>query len=131
MLRMGMLASIILVAAVEQASAEKIYRCFIKDGVYRDRGSFVRNDFVKNMAANLSPIIVDTASGMMRRGNANPTQWVIIQRGSPDTFFVATMHATPGAANDRFTLLHQLTPIEFVYYSETTMVFSGSCEVIG
>ncbi len=131
MLRMAMLAGAMLVATSGEASAQKIYRCLIEDGVYRDGGKFVRNDFMRSRAGNFSPIIVDTASGIMRLGNAKPAQWVIAQRATSGGFFIATMHAIPGAANDRFTLLHQLTPIEFVYYYETSMVFSGTCDVMG
>lgn len=123
-------AVIILMSASTLASAQNLYRCTIQDGVYREAGKFVRNDLVLSEASNYSPIIVDTTSGVFRLGRLKPAQWIIVQRATPDTFFIATMHSTPGAANDRFTLLHQFAPIEFVYNFETSMVFTGTCEML-
>ena len=129
-IRVAIIAVIILMSASTLVSAQNLYRCTIQDGVYREAEKFVRNNLVLSKASNFSPIIVDTSSGVFRLGSLKPAQWLIVQRATPDAFFVATMHSTPGAANDRFTLLYQFAPIEFVYNYETSMVFTGTCEVL-
>ena len=129
-IRVSIFATIILMSASTLASAQSLYRCTIQDGVYFEAGKFVRNSLVSSRVSNYNPIIVDTVSGVFRRGNLAPQRWIIAQRATSDAFFKATMHAAPGMANDRFTLKPQFTPITFVYYYEDSMVFTGTCEVV-
>jgi hypothetical protein len=116
-----------------QASAEKIYRCTIQDGVQALDGKFIRGDLAKYSIALSNPIIVDTASGVMRDGKSPPRQWIIKQRATPEGFFIAIKYPEEsGLINIKFTLMHQSTPVTFIYEeNEGTILLTGTCDVIG
>jgi hypothetical protein len=96
-------------------------------------GKFIRGgDLTKQSIALSNPIIVDTASGVIREGNLAPRQWIIKQRATPDAFFIVIMHPEePGLANVKFTLIPEGThPITFIY-DEFSVLLTGTCVVIG
>lgn len=112
------------------AVSQELYRCEIADAFAIENGKFRKNAVSEFWRNAHNPIIVDTKSGVVRKGELTAQEWVILQRESGESDFVASMHTTTGRANDRFRLRIFEHPPQFIYELNGFVLFSGTCAIL-
>jgi hypothetical protein len=87
---MSVLCGLIALAANTSSHAAGIYRCDVLDAMEPVGGKMVRNASTAETVKVFNPIIVDTATGLLRSG-ADQTrwQWKVKQQGSSSNDFIA------------------------------------------
>jgi hypothetical protein len=125
-----MTVAFVLLATTASAEGE-LYRCSAKEVVRADdEGGIAR--YQNNVwADHWSGILVDTATGVIRRSDGEREQWTIVQRGSPENDWVATPAGTLVSASTdlvRIRAWQEKPRVTFIAFAFSTFV-TGTCEV--
>jgi hypothetical protein len=116
----------LIIAVVQPAAASDLFRCRVIDASEVVAGKMTRTDATASEAKLFNPIVVDTATAVIRVG---PTQtrfgdWKKEPR-LPTADFVATL---PGDNFIRLRLTEQ--PVQMLYYNGSFGMLSGTCEPV-
>ena len=110
-----------------------LYRCHAKDAVsLADDGTLGRSKVTEYWRQVSEDVVVDTTTGAIRFGDADPQTWKIVQNGDFSNDFVAVPQFTPTQAPSdtiRVRAWQDMKTVLFIRYGLLMMV-TGTCEPI-
>src|SRR5215207_2285619 len=129
----GIAGLIALLALTDPTLGAGLYRCHAKDAVsLADDGTLGRNKVTEYWRQVSEDVIVDTTTGAIRFGDADPQTWKIVQNGDFSNDFVAVPQFTPAPAPSdtiRVRAWQDMKTVLFIRYGLLMMV-TGTCEPI-
>lgn len=128
-LRFALLLSVITAAP---AAADQLYRCELLDGAsVNEAGRFERSAADELMRRSMNPVVVDTATGVVRVGRgAAIWRWRVFQRGSDQMYwYIGRPDADPQALVVSYLRITPWTSPPVIFLSTPTATFAGRCAV--